>query len=267
MTATAQSWTEEMVELAGISMQLIKGGSGAPLLIIEGEMGHHGWLRYHDALAQKHTLYIPAPPGFGKSPQVDWMRNVRDTAGVLLEALDDMDLGPVDLMGFSLGGWLAAEMAAMSPGSFNKLILVAAAGIRPPTGEIFDMFVVTAKEFMVAEFLDPATTPEFERICPDEPSPELMEQWEVAREAASRLSWRPYMHYFGMPGLVRRLKNLPTLIVWGRQDPIIPLSAGQLYHESIKGSRLVVLDGCGHHPEMEKTDEFVRVVGGFLSDT
>ena len=267
MTTTAQSWTEEMVELAGTPIQLIKGGSGPPLLVIEGEIGHHGWLRYHEALAQNHTLYMPAPPGFGKSPRVDWIMNVRDAAGVLLEAVDDLGLGPVDLMGFSLGGWLAAEMATMSPHSFNKLVLVGAAGMRPPTGEIYDMFVVTAKEFITEGFLDPANTEEFQRICPDESSPELAEAWEVAREEACRLSWRPYMHYLGMAGLVRRLKNLPTLIAWGRDDPIIPLSAGQLYNESIKGSQLVVLDHCGHHPEVEKTDEFVRAVHGFLSGT
>jgi pimeloyl-ACP methyl ester carboxylesterase len=254
-----------MVDLAGTPIQLIKGGSGAPLLIIEGEMGHHGWLGYHEALARNHTLHLPAPPGFGKSPRVEWVMNVRDAAGVLLEAVDDMGLGPVDLMGFSLGGWLAAEMASMSPHSFNKLVLVGAAGMRPPTGEIYDMFVVTAKEFITEGFLDPANTGEFQRICPDEPSPELAEAWEVAREEACRLSWKPYMFYLGMPGVVRRLKSLPTLIVWGRQDPIVPLSAGQLYNESITGSQLVVLDDCGHHPEVEKTDEFVRAVDGFLS--
>ena len=73
------------------------------------------------------------------------------------------------------------------------------------------------------------------------------------------------MHYPGLPHLVRRLKRLPTLIVWGRQDPIVPLSAGHVYHESIEGSRLVVLDNCGHHPEIEKSDEFARLVRGFLS--
>jgi pimeloyl-ACP methyl ester carboxylesterase len=60
---------------------------------------------------------------------------------------------------------------------------------------------------------------------------------------------------------------VPTLIVWGQQDAIIPLSAAELYQASIPGARLVTLDQCGHHPEMEQADEFVRLVQAFLRDT
>ena len=74
------------------------------------------------------------------------------------------------------------------------------------------------------------------------------------------------MHYPGLPHLVHRLKRLPTLIVWGRQDTIVPLSAGQAYHQAIPGSRLVVLNNCGHRPEVERSDEFVREVQRFLSE-
>jgi pimeloyl-ACP methyl ester carboxylesterase len=60
---------------------------------------------------------------------------------------------------------------------------------------------------------------------------------------------------------------VPTLIVWGRQDAIVPLSAGEAYQALIPGSRLVVIDQCGHHPEIEQADEFVRLVQEFLRDT
>ncbi len=266
MTTTAKSWTQESIEVAGANIQVVKGGSGDPLLLLHGEMGYHGWLRHHEALAQNNTLHVPTHPGFGASPRLDWIMNIRDLAGWYLEAIDDIGLGQVNLMGSSLGGWLAAEMATMAPDMFKKLVLVAPAGVRPPTGEIFDMFLVVAKEFITESVLDPASTPEFEQVCPEEPSPELAEAWEVSREEACRLSWRPYMHYLGLPNLLSRLKRLPTLIVWGREDPIIPLSAGELYNRSIPGSRLEVINGCGHMPEIEKTDEFVSIVQGFLSE-
>ena len=64
MTTSSITWTEEMVEAAGIRIKLIKGGSGDPLLVLHDEMGHPGWLRWHEALAQNHTLYIPWHPGF-----------------------------------------------------------------------------------------------------------------------------------------------------------------------------------------------------------
>jgi pimeloyl-ACP methyl ester carboxylesterase len=73
------------------------------------------------------------------------------------------------------------------------------------------------------------------------------------------------MHYPSLPHLLRRLRKLPTLIVWGRQDAIVPLSAAEVYHTSIPGSQLVMLDNCGHHPEIEQADEFVRHVQAFLA--
>ena len=265
MTTGTQTWTEEMVELAGTQIQLVKGGTGEPLLLLHGEMGHLGWLRTHESLAQSHTLYIPSHPGFGTSPQLDWIMTMRDMAGWYLHALDDLALGPVNVVGFSLGGWLAAQMATMCPHLFKKLVLVAPAGIKPPVGEILDMFLLVAKEYITASFLDPENTEEFQQICPEEPTPEQAEAWEVAREEACRLSWRPYMHDQGLSHLLSRLKNLPSLVVWGGSDPIVPISAGQVYQESIPGSKLTVIDNSGHHPEIEKSDEFVRVVNEFLS--
>ena len=171
----------------------------------------------------------------------------------------------LNVLGFSLGGWLASEMASMCPPQFKKLALVAPAGIKPPAGEIFDMFLVIAREYIAEGVLDPANTPEFQVVCPDEATPEQLEAWEVAREESCRLSWKPYMHYPGLPHLLRRLKSLPTLIVWGKQDAIIPASAAEVFHDSIPGSRLALLDKCGHRPELEKTDEFTKLVSEFFS--
>ena len=264
MTTTTTTWTEEMVEAGGAQIELVRGGTGDPLLILHDEMGHHDWLRYHEALAQHHSLYIPSHPGFGKSERLDWVMNMRDYAGWYLDALDDLGLERVNVLAFSLGGWLAAEIAAMCSHRFNKLVLVGAAGIKPPTGEIYDMFLVVAREYITETVLDPDRTPEFEQVCPSEPTTEQAEAWEVAREQACRLTWRPYMHYPALPHLLRRLRTLSTLIVWGRQDPIVPLSAGEVYHRSIEGSRLAVIEDCGHRPEIEKPDEFVELVEEFL---
>ena len=265
MTTSTAEWTEQRVRLAETDVQLIKGGSGKPLLLLHGEMGHPGWLRYHSELARDREIYVPSHPGFGSSPRLDWIVNMRDMAGWYLQALDDLDLGPVDVIGFSLGGWLAAEMATMSPQAFRRLVLVSPAGIKPPAGDIYDMFLVTARDFMTASVLDPASTPEFGEYCPEEPGPEMAEQWEINREQACRLSWRPYMFYPGLPHLLRRLKDLPTLLIWGMQDKIVPVSAAQVYTDSIPDSRLELIDGCGHQPEVERTDRFVSLVREFLS--
>lgn len=265
MTTSTQPFTVTMVQLRGVEVQLFKGGSGEPLLVLHDEMGHPGWRRFHEALARRRTLYLPLAPGYGKSEQLDWVMTMRDMASWFLGALDELKLGPVDTLAFSIGGWLAAEMAAMDPHMFRKLVLVAPAGIKPPKGEILDIFPLGATEYLAKSVLDPAATPEFKQVCPDQPSVEQNEEWAVAREQSCRLSWKPYMHDPALPHLLSRLKGLPTLVVWGRQDPIIPVSAGEAYHRAIAGAKLVVLEGCGHRPELEKTAEFVSAVQGFLS--
>ncbi len=265
MTTTSENWTEETLKVAGVDLQIIKSGAGEPLLILHDEIGHHVWLNYQQALSENYALHIPSYPGFGKTPALEWIMNMRDMAGWYLQALDELDLGPVNVVGFSMGGWLAAEMAVMDPGMFKKLVLTAPTGVKPPIGQIYDMFLEVAKEFITAGFLDATKVEEFQSICPDEASTEQVEAWEVAREEACRLGWRPYMFYPALPQLLQRLRGLPTLIVWGRQDNIVPISAGELYHESIPGSRLEVFEGCGHRPEVEKTAEFVELVHQFLS--
>ena len=266
MTTATSVWTEEIIEVAGSRLQIVQGGDGDPLLVLHDEMGHHGALRWHEELAESNTLHIPSHPGFGESPRMEWVMNMRDLAGWYLRALDELGLQSVNVIGFSLGGWLAAEMATMCPQQFNKMVLVGAAGIKPNVGEIFDIFLVTADEYLDAMCLDNDSVPEFATVRPAEPSPEQVEAWAVAREEACRLSWKPYMHYPGLPHLLGRVQDLPTLLVWGAQDSMVPVNAGEIYQQSIPGSRLEVIDNCGHRPEIERTDEFLTLVRGFLAE-
>jgi pimeloyl-ACP methyl ester carboxylesterase len=265
MASVSVAWTEETRCIAGVELHLRKGGTGSPLLILNDEFGHMGALRYQEELAQDHTVYIPSHPGFGPTPRLDWIMNVRDLAGWYLLALEEMGLQSVDTIGFSMGGWLAAEMATMDPGQFNRLAQVGAMGVLPPEGYIFDMFLSVPGLCITACFHDPDGSPEFQVICPDQPAPEQAQAWEIAREEACRLGWKPYMYYPGLPNLLSRLKRLPTMVVWGREDGFVPLSAGQLYHRSIPGSRLEILDSCGHMPQVEKSDQFLGLMRQFFS--
>ena len=191
--------------------------------------------------------------------------NVRDISTWTLWALDDLGLSNINVVGFSLGGWLAAEMATQDPKVFRKMALAAPAGILPPAGEILDMFLIVSKEFLMAGFHDPGTAEEFQTVCPDEPTPEQVEAWETAREEACRLTWRPYMHDRSLPHRLGRLKDLPSLIVWGRNDAVVPPSAGDVYNASISGSRLAMLENCGHRPDVEKPAELIALLREFFA--
>ncbi len=262
MVANSQ---EETVQVAGTDLTILKGGTGRPLLVLHEEMGFTGWLNWHSALAESHQLQIPLHPGFGVSPRVEWIAGVRDMASFYSRVIQEQGLGPVDVIGFSLGGWIAAEMAASCAHQLHRMILVAPVGIRPPEGDIMDMFAMSARSFLDASAHDPENTPEFAGLYGGEATPEQFEAWEDARAEASRLAWQPYMFNPSLGPLLQGVSDLPTLLIWGRQDQIVPISAGQAYNQSIEGSELVVYEDCGHRPEIEKSQDFVDKVNNFLS--
>lgn len=265
MTESSNRYSESTVNVSGTPLSLLRGGSGRTLLVLHEELGHPGWLSWHGQLSRGHSLLLPVHPGFGALPRADWISNVRDLAGFYSRMLREMCLGPVDVIGFSLGGWIAAEMAAADAGQFRSMTLVAPTGVRPPEGEILDLFIVTARAYLDASVHDAAATPEFASLYGGEETTDQFEAWEDARAESARLAWKPYMHNPSLPHLLEGVQGLPTLIVWGREDRIVPLSAGEKYNRAIAGSELLVFDNCGHRPEIERATEFVARVRGFLA--
>lgn len=265
MAASSNGFSESTVHVGGTSVNLLRGGAGRTVLVLHEELGHPGWLNWHGELASDHSLLLPVHPGFGALPRADWVSSVRDLAGFYSRMLRQMALGPVDVIGFSLGGWIAAEMAAADAGQFRTMTLVAPAGVRPPEGEILDLFIVTARAYLDASVHEASATPEFASLYGGEETTDQFEAWEDARAESARLAWKPYMHNPSLPHLLEGVEGLPTLVVWGRDDRIIPLSAGQVYNHAISGSELLVFDNCGHRPEIERSSEFVDRVRGFLA--
>lgn len=257
-----QVWKEVKFKVGDHELQVITGGTGKPLLVLHGELGFPGWLKWNQALAAKRTLCIPLHPGFGKSPMVDWIMDVRDLASFYSRFIREQKMTPVDVIGFSLGGWIAAEMAVANPGQFGKMVLVGATGLRPPSGEIADMFTVTARAYLNSNVAD-TQGEEFRKLFGGEQTPEQFEAWEDARAETARIAWKPYMYTQSMPHLLHNVTGLPTLLMWGKRDAVTPLAAGEFYNKQIAGSKLVTFD-CGHMPEVEKADDFVRELTQFL---
>jgi pimeloyl-ACP methyl ester carboxylesterase len=257
-----QGWKEAKVRVGDTELQVITGGTGKPLLVLHGELGFPGWLKWTAALAQKRTLCIPLHPGFGKTPMADWIMDVRDLAAFYSRFVREQKMAPVDVLGFSLGGYIAAEMAVANSAQFRKMVLVGAAGMKPPSGEIYDLFTVTARAFLNKNVVD-TQDEEFKKLFGGEQTPEQYEAWEDARAETARIAWKPYLFTQSMPHLLANVVDLPTLLIWGKRDMIVPLAAGQLYQQKIAGSRLVTMD-CGHMPEVEKPDDFIREVTAFL---
>jgi pimeloyl-ACP methyl ester carboxylesterase len=254
-----------LTNAAGITVELRRGGSGAPLLVIHGEFGVPGWLESFAQLAEQYDVIVPSLPGYGRSARPDWIMSVHDLAAWITWFARDLDLRtPVNVIGCSLGGWVAAEIATVAPQFFNKLVIVGAMGIKPKQGEIFDYFLESGLTGLRRAFHQPDQSSEFMRYWGKEWTPEEADFVEQHREMTCRLAWRPYMHSLTLrhllPGAVP-----PTFLVWGREDAITPLECGEIYRTAIPRSRLAVIENCGHMPEMEKPAEFARLVGDFLA--
>ena len=129
------------VTVGGARIEYLNGGSGAPLLWLHGTEGNLGWLRLHDELARNFTVYVPTHPGFAGSERPLWLESFIDLSRFYLWIVQELGLSRVTLAGHFIGGWLAAEMAIMSPQIAERLVLIDAAGIKPNEGEITDIFL------------------------------------------------------------------------------------------------------------------------------
>jgi pimeloyl-ACP methyl ester carboxylesterase len=254
-------WEERKIEVGDATIVLREAGKGEPLLILHDEMGPADWQQWHEELAKTHKLIMPVAPGF-RSERLKWMRNVGDLARLYGRMLREQKLAPIDVVGFSFGGWVAAEMAVNNPAQFKHLVLVAPFGIKPPEGVIADMYIVTTAEYLRSSVADPEATPEFGTLF-NSANPATIEAWEDARIETAQLAWEPYMHN---PTLDQHVKGLPvpTLVIWGDKDSILPASAVKAYANAIPGAKLEVLAGCGHRPEIERRDQFVKTLGRFV---
>ena len=263
MAEESREWRRETAQVSGSELVILKGGTGKPLLVLHDELGFPGWLKWNSALARRRTLIIPMHPGYGATAAPEWIRNARDLAGFYSIYLRQQKLAPIDVVGFSFGGWIAAEMAAANPAQFEHMVLVGPAGIKPSKGDIMDFFQVMAPDQLAATVLNPDETPEFKDLFGGI-GPEAFALMEDARAQTARLAWQPFMHNPGLGKLLEVADSLPTLLVWGKQDAVVPVSAADDFKAAIKNSRLVTFDRCGHRPEIEKSDDFVREIQNFL---
>ena len=126
------SHTTSTIRVKDCNIALMRGGTGQPLLILHGASGAGAWLPFMRTLADKFDVVVPEHPGFGSSDTPDWLDNIHDLAFFYLDLLDQLDLDGVHLVGVSLGGWIAAELAVRSTQRLSSLTLVDAAGIHVP---------------------------------------------------------------------------------------------------------------------------------------
>jgi pimeloyl-ACP methyl ester carboxylesterase len=263
VTATTDmAWSTEDIRVAGSTLRLRKGGAGDPLLVLPHDIGSLDRLPFYDALARRFTVYVPSHPGYDGSERPSWMRSVRDVAVTYQSVLAEINLANPSLVGLGFGGWIAAEMATMSPQAFRRLVLVGAMGVKPVKGEILDQALVSYIDYVRAGFEDQGV---FDRLFGAEPPTELLEQWDLNREMTFRIAWKPYMYNPTLPHLLGGVKAT-ALIVWGGGDKIVPLECGEAYARALPRSRLAVVPGSGHFVDMEQPEALARLIVEFAAE-
>jgi pimeloyl-ACP methyl ester carboxylesterase len=265
MTPTTVAWESETIHVAGIALHLTRAGAGAPLLVLHHDIGSPERLPFYDALAQHFTVLVPSHPGYDRSQRPDWMRSVRDVAVVYQALLAGREAtrepGHMSVIGLGFGGWIAAEMATMTPRAFRRLVLVGAMGLKPERGEIADQALLSYIDYVRRGFADQAA---FDRIFGAEPPTPTLEQWDLNREMTFRIAWKPYMYNPTLAPLLSGVAT-PTLVVWGRDDHIVPLECGERYVKSLGQARLEIIDGAGHFVDMEQPEALASLVTRFVT--
>jgi pimeloyl-ACP methyl ester carboxylesterase len=255
------TWTSETVPIAGGALHLARSGSGTPLLVLHHDIGTLERLPFYDALARNFTVFVPSHPGYDTSERPAWMRSVRDVAVVYQWLIAARGLTNVSLVGLGFGGWVAAEMATMAPTGFRKLVLVGAMGIKPERGDIADQALVSYIDYVRLGFADQTV---YDRVFGAATPTATLEQWDLNREMTFRIAWKPYMWSQSLPHLLGGVRA-PALVVWGREDRIVPLECGERYVKALPDARLQIVDHAGHFVEMEQPDELARLVTAFVN--
>jgi pimeloyl-ACP methyl ester carboxylesterase len=256
--------TTEMITVAGRRTQLTRGGEGPPLLYLHSAGGETEWMPFHEQLARRFTVYLPAHPGFASSQGLEEIRDVTDYAWHYVDLITQLGIGPVPVVGFSLGGWTAVELAILRPALVKKMVLVAAAGLHVPGAPMAELFIDDLDEMRRLVFLDP-NNPAADLALPRSLEDARILNWLRAREATARVGWNPYLHNPRLPRHLRRIE-CPTLLLWGRHDRLIPVAHGEEYARLIPGAQLKVVDQCAHMLPYEQPEAFVEQTTNFLAD-
>ena len=173
--------------------------------------------------------------------------------------VDRQDAERASLVGLGFGGWVAAEMCALAPRDFHRLVLVGAMGVKPPEGDILDQAIVSYIDYARAGFHDQAA---FARVFGDVSTDQLV-AWDLCREMSFRIAWKPYMYSQTLPHLLGGVRA-PALVVWGDDDKIVPKGAGERYVRSLRDARLEIVSAAGHCVDMEQPEALARLVTPFI---
>lgn len=249
------------LQVRGVNIQMRRAGKGDKVLFLHGAGGVMVWLPFFEQLAQKYEVLVPDHPAFGGSDDPDRIRHVPDRAFFYLDLMEQLGLDRVHVIGNSLGGWLASEIAIRDDSRIASLTLLAPAGIRVKGVETGDNFIWGPEESIRNIYFDQAIAERLIAMPLDDAANDLILK---NRFAAAKYGWKPRWFNPDLEKWLHRIQ-VPTHVVWGADDKLFPASYAARWAECIPGATATVIPQCGHLPHAEKPAVVLEQFDAFVA--
>jgi len=247
------------LEVSGCSVTLKRGGAGRPLLYLHGANGAPGIQPFMEALAREFDVLVPEHPGFGGSDEPEWLDNIHDLAYFYLDFMERLDLRDTIVIGSSIGGWVALEIAVRDASRVRALSLVAPSGIHVAGLAKGDLFLWPPEKRVRELYFDQGVA---ERVLAQPPAPQ--DTVDKNLYTLARLAWEPRLYDPHLSKWLHRIR-LPLQIVWGEEDRLLAPGYAAEYKKLIPHARVDIVPRCGHLPQSEKPDAYLRLFREFAS--
>ena len=254
----------DRVTVNGIELEVLRRGAGPPVLLLHGMDTVHPKSRFLDLLGAQAEIIAPSSPGFGNTGRPPDFDTIYDLVHLYLAVIDELPYEKLALVGLSFGGWLAAEVAAACSHKLSRLVLVDPLGIKlgdRESRDILDVFNVNPAEVRRSSWHDPKNAPDYDAMSDEE-----LIVHARNREALCLYGWHPCLYNPQLKQWLGRIAA-PTLVLWGDHDGIVTPDYGRAYAGLIPDARFEVIEGAGHHPEIEQPERFAAAVAAFLASS
>lgn len=249
-------YTEPLFEeVTGCPIAYRRKGSGEAVVLFHGAGFTRMWIPFYEMMSEAVDFIAPEQPGFGETPMPNWFRSFNDLVILYDQFFEQLGLDKIHLVGFSMGGWAAAEFASYFPRRLKSLSLITPVGLRLEDNPGVDIFQLTPPELFDRLFKDKEVMNEF-LVDPDNFDEGIHLYSEFS--AAARLMWAPRYNL----ALEHRLQRVecPTLVVGAEEDRLIPNEMSDKFAEVLPNGKLVRLDGTGHEPLLERPKELTAAL-------
>lgn len=244
--------------------RVLRAGAGEPLLYLHGIVGQKGWAPFLDRLSERFTVYAPFHPGYSESEGLEHIDSVLELVLYYFDLMDALGLKQAHLVGHSLGGMVAAEMAALCHHRVKKLVLVAAAGLWIDDCPSADFLAMTPEELNSLLWTDAGSAMAVKAMAqPESEEGRTAMAIDRIKDLTAAGKFLTPLPDRGLKKHLYRIKS-PTLILWGEKDRMIPPAYADDFARHISNSRMEVVPRWGHLPMLEQPEEFARLAVDFL---